>query len=80
MLRKIGMWRHTTGIVSLFVLLVIGFEVALIAGSTVLGVIVLVTGLVLAFVMAIAWMRPRNGPEEHHPKVDEVFNDRHTSA
>jgi hypothetical protein len=71
------MWRHSTGIVTLFVLLVIGFEVALIAGSTVLGVIVLVTGLVLAFVMGIAWMRPASGPEEHHPAVDKVFNDRH---
>jgi hypothetical protein len=74
------MWRHTTGIVSIFVLLVIGFQVALIAGWTGVGVIVLVTGLVLAFVMGIAWMRPRNGPKEHHPKVDEVFNDRHKSA
>jgi hypothetical protein len=71
------MWRHTTGIVSLFVLLVIGFEVALIAGSTVLGVIVLVTGLVLAFVMGIAWMRPSSGPDEHHPPVDKVVNDQH---
>lgn len=71
------MWRHTTGIVSLFVLLVIGFEVALIAGSTLLGVIVLVTGLVLAFVMGIAWMRPETGPVEHHPPVDKIVNDQH---
>ncbi|HEY3497485.1 MAG TPA: hypothetical protein VGK73_22465 [Polyangiaceae bacterium] len=72
------MWRHTTGIVTLFVLLVIGFEVALIAGSTALGVIILVTGLVLAFVMGIAWMRPTSGQDEHHPPVDKMVNDQHT--
>ena len=71
------MWRHTTGIVSLFILVVIGFEVALIAGSAALGVILLVVGLVLAFVMGIAWMRPASSPDEHHPNIDKVVNDQH---
>jgi len=72
------MWRHTTSIVALFVAIVLGFEAALIAGSTLVGVAVLLGGLVVAFVIATAWMRPPSGNDEHHPNVDKVFNDKHT--
>ena len=72
-----GMWRHTTSIVALFVAIVLGFAAALIAGYTLVGVAVLLGGLVLAFVMATAWMRPPSGPTEHHHPVDKLVNDEH---
>jgi len=71
------MWRHTTSIVALFVAIVLGFEAALIAGSTLVGVVVLLAGLVLAFVIATAWMRPSSSPTEHHPPTDKALNDQH---
>lgn len=71
------MWRHTTSIVALFVAIVLGFGAALIAGSALVAVVVLVTGLVVAFVIATAWMRPPSAPTEHHPSTDKVFNDQH---
>ena len=37
----------------------------------------LVSGLVLAFVMGIAWMRPPSSPDEHHTSIDKVVNDQH---
>jgi heme A synthase len=72
-----GMWRHTTSIVALFVVIALGFGAALIAGSTLIGVAVLLGGLVVAFVLAIAWMRPPSSPTEHHPPMDKIFNDEH---
>jgi hypothetical protein len=69
------MWRHTTGIVALFFVIVGIFALALVAESTLMAFMALIVGLVVAFVLAIAWMRPASYPDEHHPKVDRLFND-----
>jgi predicted lysophospholipase L1 biosynthesis ABC-type transport system permease subunit len=70
-----GMWRHSTGMVALFVVTVGFFALALVAGSTLLAFMALMGGLVVAFVLATAWMRPQSYPPEHHPKVDRLFDD-----
>ncbi len=69
------MWRHTTGIVALFLIIVGTFGFAIFAGSTMVALMALLGGLVIAFVMAIAWMRPAGYPPEHHPKIDRIFDD-----
>jgi hypothetical protein len=69
------MWRHSTAMVAVFFVTVGGFATALVAGSAMIAFMALLGGLVVAFVMAIAWMRPRSGPIEHHPRIDKVFDD-----
>lgn len=69
------MRRHSTAIVALFFVIVGLFVVAVVAESALLAFIALVVGLVAAFVMAIAWMRPASYPPEHHPKIDRIFDD-----
>jgi hypothetical protein len=69
------MWRHSTAMVALFVVTVGLFGLALWAGSTLLAVMALIGGLVVAFVLGIAWMRPTSYPPEHHPKIDRIFHD-----
>jgi hypothetical protein len=69
------MWRHSTAMVALFVVMVGVFGTALVAGSALIAFVALLTGLVVAFVMATAWMRPDSSPREHHPKVDRIFHD-----
>jgi hypothetical protein len=69
------MWRHTTGIVALFFVTVGVFGIAIVADSALVAFIALLTGFVVAFVMAIAWMRPASYPAEHHPKIDRIFDD-----
>lgn len=61
--------------VALFVVTVGLFGLALVAGSTMLAFMALLGGLVVAFVLATAWMRPTSSPREHHPKIDRIFND-----
>ena len=61
--------------VAVFVITVGLFGLALVAGSTMLGVMALVGGLVVAFVLGTAWMRPTSYPAEHHPKIDRIFDD-----
>jgi hypothetical protein len=69
------MWRHTTGIVALFFITVGVFGIAIVAESTIIAISALLGGFVVAFVMAIAWMRPSSYPPEHHPKIDRIFDD-----
>ena len=69
------MWRHSNAIVALFFVIVGVFGLAVVTGSTLVAFIALVVGLVTAFVIAIAWMRPASYPTEHHPKVDRIFDD-----
>jgi hypothetical protein len=61
--------------VALFVITVGLFGLALVAGSTLLAFMALMGGLVVAFVLATAWMRPTSYPLEHHPKIDKIFKD-----
>ena len=71
----LSMWRHSTALVALFLITVGLFAVALVAGSALLAFMALLGGLVVAFVLATAWMRPTSYPPEHHPKVDRMFDD-----
>jgi len=75
MQHMVFMWRHSTGIVALFFVIIGLFVLAVVAESTLLAVAALLVGLVSAFVMAIAWMRPASYPTEHHPKIDRLFDD-----
>jgi hypothetical protein len=43
--------------------------------SLYIGLVVLLTGFVLAFVMTTAWMRPPGSPIEHHAPGDRLLND-----
>lgn len=69
------MWRHSNAIVALFIVIVGAFGLAIVTGSALVAFIALIVGLVTAFVIAIAWMRPASYPTEHHPKVDRIFDD-----
>lgn len=69
------MWRHSTAMVAVFFVTVGVFATALVAGSALIAFMALLGGLVVAFVMATAWMRPKSGPVEHHPPVDRIFKD-----
>jgi len=69
------MKRHTFAIWALFftTLFVFGFSVAI--GSMFAALISLIAGLVLAFVMSIAWVRFEGYPPEHHPRIDKIVDD-----
>ena len=54
---------------------VAAFGIALALDSALGAVTALLVGFVSIFVMAIAWMRPRGYPPEHHPKIDRLFDD-----
>lgn len=54
---------------------VAAFGIAIVLGSTFGALAALLVGFVSIFVMAIAWMRPRGYPTEHHPKIDRLFDD-----
>jgi hypothetical protein len=69
------MQRHWRGLVILFGLLALAFVAAIWADSVAFALGALVSGLVLAFVMATAWMRPAGHTPEHHPPVDRVLDD-----
>ena len=69
------MSRHGVGMVLLFVLTVGAFALALMLGYPIAALGLLLTGFVVAFVMATAWMRPPSYPPEHHPKIDRIFKD-----
>jgi hypothetical protein len=69
------MQRHWRGLVGLFGLLSLAFVVALWVDSVAFALAALVSALVLAFVMATAWMRADGHSPEHHASVDRVFDD-----
>lgn len=75
LLRQMAMQRHWRGLVVLFMLLALAFVAAIWADSVAFALGALVSGLVLAFVMATAWMRPDGHSPEHHPPVDRVLDD-----
>ncbi|HWP09542.1 MAG TPA: hypothetical protein VNN72_27565 [Polyangiaceae bacterium] len=51
------------------------FGIALVLNSTFVALAALLVGFVSMFVMAIAWMRPKGYPTEHHPKIDRIVDD-----
>jgi len=69
------MRRPATPVFTLMFVTVAAFGIALVLGSAFGAVAALLVGFVAIFVLAIAWMRPRGYPPEHHPKVDRIFDD-----
>lgn len=70
----LNMLRHWKGLITLFAAMVLAFSGAVFAHSIGVGLIILVVGLVAAFVLGTAWMRPA-GTTEHHPPHDRIMND-----
>jgi hypothetical protein len=66
---------HPFAIWSLFAVTLFAFGFAVASGSLYVALVSLLFGIVLAFVMGIAWGRFRGGPTEHHPKVDRFVDD-----
>jgi len=66
---------HSTLIVAEMMLIPLVFSGALLEGSPLLAVNVLLIGWVATAVIAIAWMRPAGVSPEHHPKIDKLFDD-----
>lgn len=66
---------HWKGIIGLFAITVLAFGAAVFTQSIGSALIVFLVGLVLAFVLAIAWMRPSGGSKERHHASDRIMND-----
>ena len=69
------MQRHWRALVGLFGLLLLGFVGGLGFGSIAFALASLVSGLVIAFVMAVAYLRPAGASPEHHARVDHMLDD-----
>lgn len=69
------MSRHPFAIWALFFLMLFGFLFGFITGSPYIAGLSLIVGIVLIFVMGIAWVRFRGGPTEHHPRIDKIVDD-----
>jgi hypothetical protein len=69
------MRAHWKGIIWLFLLVAGGFTAAIVFGSLYLALVFLIGGLVVAFIMTTAWMRPPGSPIEHHAPTDKLVND-----
>ena len=69
------MQRHWSFLVVTFGLVLLGFVGGLAFDSIALALASLISGLVVAFVMAIAFLRAEGHSPEHHPRTDRVFDD-----
>ena len=69
------MQRHWRFLVVIFALILVGFVGGLAFESIALALGSLVSGLVVAFVMATAFLRAEGHSPEHHPRADRVFDD-----
>ena len=69
------MHRHYIGIGLALLIMVAVFVIALALGQNLLAYGALVVGLVMLFVMGVAYMRPRGHTPEHHGRVDRIVND-----
>jgi drug/metabolite transporter (DMT)-like permease len=69
------MQRHWRALVIGFGLILCGFLGGLALDSMAIALASLVSGLVVAFVMAIAFLRADGHSPEHHARVDRVFDD-----
>lgn len=67
--------QQATPLYTLLFVTVAAFGIAIVLGSTFGALAALLVGFVSMFVMAIAWMRPRSYPPEHHPKIDRIVDD-----
>jgi len=68
------MLRHARGLIRLFAIIALATETAFLTSSLIVAIVALLAGLDIAFVLAIAWLRPA-GSTEHHPKIDELVAD-----
>ncbi len=68
------MWRHGKALVELIAVIALVVETAFLTSSLIVAVCALLAGLDIAFVLAIAWMRP-GGDREHHPAIDKILDD-----
>jgi hypothetical protein len=69
------MQRHWRSLVVMFGLILVGFVGGLALESIALALASLVSGLVVAFVMAIAFLRADGHSPEHHARMDRMFDD-----
>jgi hypothetical protein len=68
------MWRHGKALVEILAVTALAAETALLTSSLVIAICALLAGLDIAFVLAVAWMRPA-GSIEHHPAIDKILDD-----
>jgi hypothetical protein len=73
-LRERAVWRHGKALVELFAVMALAVETAYLTNSLIVAICALLAGLDIAFVLAIAWMRPV-GAREHHPALDKLVDD-----
>jgi DMSO/TMAO reductase YedYZ heme-binding membrane subunit len=69
------MQRHWRALVGMVVLMIVGFVGAIAFGSIAIALGSLISGLVVMFVMAIAYLRPEGSAPEHHPRIDHILDD-----
>jgi hypothetical protein len=69
------MQRHWRALVGIVMLMIAAFVGALALDSIALALGTLVSGLVVMFVMAIAYLRPKGSAPEHHPRIDHILDD-----
>ena len=68
------MWRHGKALVELCAVIALAAETAFLTSSLIVAICALLAGLDIAFVLAVAWMRP-DGAREHHPAIDKVLDE-----
>jgi positive regulator of sigma E activity len=69
------MEQHWRALVGLFGLILVGFMSGLALESIAISLASMVGGLVVAFVMATAYLRADGHSPEHHARMDRVFDD-----
>jgi hypothetical protein len=69
------MEQHWRAIIGMFGLILAGFVGGLTFDSITVALWSLMSGLVIAFVMATAFLRADGHSPEHHARVDKVFGD-----
>jgi hypothetical protein len=69
------MQQHWRAIIGMFGLILAGFVGGLTFDSITVALWSLMSGLVVAFVMATAFLRADGHSPEHHARVDKVFGD-----
>jgi uncharacterized membrane protein AbrB (regulator of aidB expression) len=69
------MEQHWRSLIGIFALILAGFVGGLTFDSIAVSLGCLFGGLVVAFVMATAFMRAEGHSPEHHARVDALFDD-----
>lgn len=69
------MEQHWRSLIGMFGLILAGFVGGVAFDSITIALWSLMSGLVVAFVMATAFLRAEGHSPEHHARVDAVFGD-----